>query len=460
MAVPIGHFRAAAAKVADQVFAPWRQPPVAKRSAFQPIGAPGFSGVGGYISTPEDIGVSGSYHDWVRYRIYSEQVPIIAAAMRAYQNFLERAPWRVVAAGDDGASQNAAAWLSNAIEDAEQSLLEIIRWLAMARFLGFAISEWTAIRRADGTFGITNVAPRPQPTIERWDVDDHGNLRGVYQRAPSNGREVYLPRGKIIYLADAGRSDRPDGQGLLRDIANTAETFIRCARYHGIGIATDLAGVPMIGAPLSELTAAVNRGDISQADADRILSPFKQFARNHQRNVENALIYDSEVYRDLSDREAPSAQPKFKIDFMRGAGTAHRDVLDALRDAEARIARVLSTEFLLLDGRGSGSYALSRDKTSAFAMVVDAWLRKVADAINRDLVAPLWRLNGFSEETRPWLEAGSAAVRDPVDVAAAMRDLAAAGGGLDPDDPAENVIRQQLGLPARDSLSAALDAAL
>src|SRR5690606_18061192 len=121
------------------------------------------------------------------------------------------------------AAQEAADFVESVMFDMETSWAKIARRASMYRFNGFGIQEWTAKRRDDGRIGLKDIAARPCHTITRWEIDEAtGEIRGVYQTNPQTGREIFLPRGKVIYLVDDSLTDHPEGLGLFRNLVEPA----------------------------------------------------------------------------------------------------------------------------------------------------------------------------------------------------------------------------------------------
>jgi len=100
---------------------------------------------------------------------------------------------------------------------------------------------------------------------------------------------------------------------------------------------------------------------------------------------------------------------------------------------------------LLLGGDSGGSYALSRDKTQQFGLIVDSCLKELKETYEKDFLKPLWALNGWDEDLMPTFSVEKIQYRDITEVTTALKDLAAAG--LAPDDEAINILRGILGLP-------------
>ncbi len=91
---------------------------------------------------------------------------------------------------------------------------------------------------------------------------------------------------------------------------------------------------------------------------------------------------------------------------------------------------------------------------------MDSTLTDIAEAVERDLLGALFKLNGWPVEAIPSLEPEAVQYRDIVQIAVALRDLAAAGAVLSPDDPAIDEIRALAGLSPQPEGLRELDASL
>ena len=120
----------------------------------------------------------------------------------------------------------------------------------MYRFYGFSIQEWTARRRDDGFLTFADIAPRSQRTIERWDVDEAGQVLGALQRSPQTQEEIYLPREKLLYIVDDTLNDSPEGLGLFRHLVAPSRRLKRYEQLEGFGFETDLRGIPIGRSPV------------------------------------------------------------------------------------------------------------------------------------------------------------------------------------------------------------------
>jgi len=419
------------------------------RRRVAPTKRAGVSGVatyGGYLVSNESksklIGEE-------RYKTYSEiiaNVSIVASAVRLFLNMASKAAWKVEPAEDSGDAgiENAEKLQDILFRDLSTPWHRIVRRAAMYRFYGFSIQEWTAQRRPDGSVGLFDIEPRPQNTVERWDVDEAGIVSGVIQRAPQDSREIYIPRSKLLYLVDDSLNDTPEGLGLFRHLVDPASRLQRYEQLEGIGFETDLRGIPVGRAPLGELKRAVDNGELSASDKAAAELPMRTFLENHIRGRQTAMLLDSSTYRAEDEGASPSSIYQWAVELLTGSTTAIPDIGTAIQRVTREIARVVGVEHLLLGETGAGSLALSRDKSETFALVVSSTLEELTESIDSDVVKQVAALNGWSPDTTPTLKTDAIQHRSVEEITGALKDLATAG--LQPDDPAINEVRDLLGL--------------
>lgn len=414
----------------------------------QTIGSMGTAVYGGYVESPEESAeLTGSR----KFKTYSEMLAnttIVSAGVRYFLAVMGKATWTFTPSEADTDGRFAALAEEIVTNDPATPWHRIVKRAGMYRFHGFSVQEWTARRREDGVMTFLDVSPRAQKTIERWDVDpETGEVRGVFQRIPQTGREVYLPRAKIMYVVDDSLSDSPEGLGLFRHVVKTAKRLQTLERLEGLGFETDLRGIPVGRGPFAALAAMETAGEITAAQRIMIEKPMRDFIENHLRNASSGLLLDSATYRDLSDAARPTQTPQWTVDLMKGGSTSLEPLNVAINRCNQEMARVLGVEHLLLGGDGGGgSYALSKDKSEAFFLNVNGALQEVRQAVVDDLLVTAWQLNGWPDEMMPEVEVEEVSFADVELITAALRDLAASGAPLVPGDPAVNEVRGLLGL--------------
>lgn len=424
------------------------------------IGRPGTQIYGGYVVDNE---LNRALSDRDRFRSFSNilaNCSIVGAGVRYFLNLVGGSKWSFEPSEADRDGKFADLAEQIMVDDPTTSFPRIVRRGAMYRFYGFSLQEWIMRRRADGVMTFADVAPRPQITIEQWDVDVEGNVLGVVQRNPQDSREIYLPRQKLVYLVDDSMNDSPQGFGLFRNIYQPAKTLERYEQLEGFGFETDLRGVPVGKVPYAALRKAVEDGVIEPEDAKKAVAAIESFVEKHVKNPELGLLIDSAVYETQDAEATPSSVPQFSIELLKGSSTSQPEMAKAIERKNREIARIIGVEAILLGDGDRGSHALSKDKTNQFALIIESTLDEIADQFKRDLLEPIWQTNGWPEEMMPTPKPEGVSHVAIEEATSALRDLADAGAPLTPDDPAIPEIRSRIGVPAQDPAQIAAQVAM
>jgi len=426
------------------------------------VGEGGTAIYSGYIQPKEKSTDLTGQQRWITFSEILVNVAIVGAGVRYFLNLVGKAGWKVQPSDPKNPEAvEIAKKIEDILYDMDTPWIRVVRRAAMYRFYGFSIQEWTAKLRDDGVLALKDIEPRPQPTIERWDTDETGKVIGVVQRSVQSQKEIYIPRSKCVYMVDDSISDSPEGLGLFRHITPHAKRLMRYEQLEGIGYETDLRGIPVLKAPLAFLQRLVDEKKITPQTKAQIEQPLRDFITNHVRGPETGLLLDSVPYRTTDEKGTPSSVQQFMVDLLRGDAAGLSEIADAIRRLISSIAQILGVEHLLLGQTGDrGSFALARDKTQNFFLIVDSVLRELGETLEKDVVLRVFELNGWNQELLPTLKPEPIKFRDIEQLATVLRDLAQAGAPLLPDDPAINEIRDLLGLPRIDDSLLAADAAL
>lgn len=425
------------------------------------FGSFGATVIGGYLQENEKHPKLVGREKYVTYANILANTTIVAAGTRYFLNLLTSASWKAepVEVEDEADREEAdlrAKQIEYIITHMDTPWHRVVRRAAMFRFYGFSVQEKTARRIEDGEFagviGLADVSPRPQSTIERWDVDDHGYVYGVVQRSPQTSQDIYLPRSKLVYLVDDSLNDSPEGLGLFRNVVEPAARLARYEQLEGFGFETDLRGIPVVRIPYTALQQAVEAGSLSEEDAQAAITRLESFVTKHLKNPQLGLALDSMPYTATDEAGTPSTVRQFDIDLLEGDGANFEAVGSAIDRINHEIARVLGVEQLLL-GQTRGTQALSEDKSHNFALIIDSTLLELQETMQKDIVAFIFELNGWDKKFVPNLVTDKIQHRDLMEVGQVLKDLATAGAVLSQDDPAVNAVRRQLGLPNAAPLS-------
>lgn len=416
-------------------------------------GGAGFSVHGGYLDEKE---TSGSLTGRERFRTYSQilaDTTIVASGVRYFLNLAAKTPWKARPANDTPEAKEMAEFVEKMFKEMKTPMHRVVRQAAMHRMYGFATMEWTAERMDDerGSYRVSHIENRPQWTIEQWDTDFSGRVLGVIQwpiQQPS--LRIYLPRNKLVYLCDNSFTDDPRGLGILRHVVRPVKQLRDYERLEHIGFATDMKGIPVAKAPLAEIQAAQDNGDLEEADALEITKPLRDFITNHIRGTDTGILLDSSVYAGSGEDETPIKAEKFSIELLSGGSYGHKEIAEAIERINREIARVLGVEQLLLGADSAGSLALSRDKSQAFFMVVNAALSEIKSALIADILMPIWALNNFDPELMPQLDFESVEFKDPEQISKVIKDLATSGVPIETEDPLVTELLAVVGLSPLD----------
>lgn len=428
-----------------------------KVSPYSEAGVSGTAIFGGYV---ENIERDHRLFGKERYRTAADilaNVSIVAAGLRYFLNLAAAPKWSVEPAKDQkgskdessDAAKQAAEFFQSVLDDMETSWPRIVRRSAMYRFHGFGIQEWTAKRRDDGNIGIADIESRPQHTIEQWQRDPNGAIQAVGQRSPQTGELIWLPRTKVMYLVDDSLTDSPEGMGWFRHLVDPAERVRKYLKLEGRGYERDMRGIPVGRAPLAELNkaAAQQTEEKKETYVGKRLAGIRAFLRAQSKAEDTGLLLDSSTYESITaDGTQVSAAYKWAMELLTGGAMGFTDIATAIDRLTRDMALILGVEGLLL-GNGassSGNRSLSEDKSKNLYTMVNGTLSDIAEAAERDIRDVVWKLNGFPDELKPRLKVEDASFKDAAMVAAALRDLGAAG--LAPDDPAVDDIRDLLGI--------------
>lgn len=420
-----------------------------RATANAPQGRSGTANHGGVISTRE---VSPDLLGLNRYRTYADfvtNIQIVAASTRYLLNLASKPTWSFDPANDTDEAKRLADLISRMfLLDLQTPWSRVVRRAAAYRLYGFSLQEWWTRRDDDGHLAIDDIRPRPQRSIERWDVDEYGYIHAVGQRSAHDGTLVAIPREKLLYLVDDSLDDSPEGLGLLRQVATACQRLMRYEALEGISFENDLRGMPVARIPYMYLARLVKEGKITAAERDAIVAPLEQLVRNHIMTSNMGAFIDSVTYSNEDEARAPSTVPMFSIETVRGQSPAAAAANNAIERKTWEIAQVFGTESLLLGKNGKGAFALSEDKTNNILMVVDGIVEDIIAQVRIDVVAGVFRRNAWDLKLMPQITTNASAYRNLKEITGALLQISQAGLPLQPGDPIENFVRRGMGAPA------------
>lgn len=388
-----------------------------------------------------------------KYREMRDNDSTIGASLYAVEQMLRDVKINVKPADDSEEAKAKSQFLEEVLEDMDHSLDDHISEALSFLTFGFAAFEVVYKRRegpyqtnlkkrskySDGYMGVRKIASRAQWTVNRFDVDDKtGELLGFYQDVTSGFDDNYIPsRKSILYRTTVVNGDY-SGRSILRNAYSSYERLNALQQYEAIAVERELAGIPVIELPSEYLSS--NATDDQRA----VLNQFKEIGRDLKFNEQGFLMIPSDTYPG-KDGE-PTNQKLVNVRLMSSEGTRNIDIDPVVKRYQHDIARSVLAEFIML-GSGSGSYALSKSKSDIFLRSLESYIHTIVDILNKQLVEPLWRLNGFDFKYLPKIVAGDVAPHDLKDLGGYLRNLNSAGITYADDIDIVNALLDQAELP-------------
>lgn len=421
--------------------------PIPRARPFSEQGVSGTAVYGGYViqreKSPEWIG----RQRYVTISDMAVNASIIAAGVHYFLNLIAHPRWNIEPADESAEAEKVAEYVDECLNDLTQPWSRVVRRMATFRFYGFGVQEWTAKKRKkDNRVGLLSIEPRPQHTIERWDVEEDGSVAGVWQRSPQTGVEYGIPRSKIVYLVDDVLSDSPEGVGLFRHLA---DPWTRLKQYYDLetrAFERDLRGTPIGRVPYTQINQAVAEGIITQAKAESMVEAMEKFVKLQVKQSDTAITLDSIPYfSQAADGSKVAAVQQWGLELLQGGAAGMAEVAAAIVRTQQEMARILTCENLMM-GESSGNRALAEDKSRNLYLVANAVLSDMAAAVTQDVFPALCDLNGIPEELRPKARVEDVAFKDADSVAATLQKMAQAGAVLAPDDPVIADVRSLMGV--------------
>jgi hypothetical protein len=331
---------------------------------------------------------------------------------------------------------------------------------------GFSIHAVAMGRRSDGLVVYTDIAHRPQSTIDRWfrmvEGDERTPFASVEQRV-TTGRTAELSLDECLYVVnDNGTgSDSPEGVGMLRLIAERVRRLNVFEKIEGTEVTSSMGGIPIVRAPLEEMRAALKsqvKGANDIEVAAKISAVIEQKTRSIKDFVMNRFkdasklawhILDSVTYQG-SDPNTISTVPKWGIEIVKGDLQGLPEVRAIITDDDLDIARMLGIEHVFMGGGNTkGTYDALESKLDTMGATMNAEVGLFAWIANQQVVRPLCRANGVDPDVAAPMMVPSPIFR--TDILKAVQAVTQLGlAGLPRNHPAKKAVFEGVDLPWED----------
>jgi hypothetical protein len=428
------------------------------------IGVSGLKESRGYILEEFHPALSGRKAVQV-YRQMSDNDAIIGAILFAIGNILRAAKWEAEPKDASDAAKKEAEFVESLFQDMSHTFEDFVAEVLTMLVYGWQLSEIVLKRRVgpeetdpekrskfdDGRIGIRKLAPRAQDTLLQWEMQDDGGVSGFWQvpfvTTPGKPSQIFIPIERALLFRTTSRKNSPEGVSVLRTAYRSWFYATRIEEYEAIGVERELAGLPVVSLP-----SRYFRADASDAEK-AVLESYKAIARDVKRNEQGGLVIPSDPWFDADGKPIGLSQVDIKL--LSSGGARQIDINSSVNRHQTNIARSVLADFIMLGNVGHGSFALSKNKTDLFLRACETFLNNISSVINRHLLPRIWRYNNIDPALMPEYKPGRISPVDLGELGAFLRDFAAAGGELFPDQDLENYIRDEAGLPEKSPDAAA-----
>ena len=324
----------------------------------------------------------------------------IGAVLFAIEMLMRQVEWSVQPADDSPEAAEYAMFVESCLSDMSMSwhdtLSEILTFLPY----GFSFHEIVYKRRLgpnpkdgsknsnynDGRIGWRKWPIRGQVTLDHWDFDEDGGIRGMYQRL-ANFELVYIPIEKGLLFRTTSRMNSPEGRSILLNAYRSWYFRKHIENIEGIGIERDLAGMPVAYVPWQMLTASATD------EQKQIVSVIQKIVTNIKRDEQEGIVFPV-AYDDKGNKE-------FDLKLLATGGSRQFSTNEIIDRYGLQIAMTMLADFVFLGHKGVGSFALSSNKMHFFSSALKSWLDSIAAVINAHAIPRLMILNGFPTSKSP-----------------------------------------------------------
>lgn len=352
-------------------------------------------------------------------------------------------------AADHPQGEAAAAFLSECLDDMSHTWQDFLSECVVSQLVfGFAPFEkcWKyrngkqpaggdapSSRFSDGKLGIRKLAIRAQETLDGWEMDANGGIRGMYQRAAPTFDRVFIPIEKLVLFRPRTSKGNPEGRPILRNAVRSWWFLKRLEELEAIDIERNKVGLGKMELPHDYFAKNAS------ADKKAAILQYAKMLAQIRRNENDGIVVPSE--------ETPDGKKTgFRFSLVAAPGQSNTDIAAAITRHRQSIGQVMLTQFIFLGMDRVGTEALSAELVELFSISLSVLLDSVEETLFRFVISELMELNGFPPEAWPRLKHGDVEKKDVRPMAEALLKLVD-GGLLTPDTKLEEYIRNEMRLP-------------
>lgn len=348
------------------------------------------------------------------YREMASNDAVVGAILYLAEMLTRKVEWSTKGKTDSAEDTAAAQFLTECMNDMDQSWNDTISEVISMFTYGFSFHEIVyKIRRGpdekdpkyhseytDGKIGWRNLPGRSQHSLVNWEFDERGMATAFVQKGWKNANPVTIPFERGLLFRTTANRNNPEGRSLLRNAYRSWYFKRRIEEIEGIGVERDLAGLPVLEAPEGL--------DIWNDDIPNV----PQIRQNAEALVRG-------VRRDAE--EGVLLPPGWKLTLLSSGSSRQFDTNAIINRYDNRIAITMLSDLVLIGSNSTGSFALAEAKQSMLGLALEAQLENISTTFNKTAVPKLLEMNGMSGKAE--IVAGSISSPSIKDIALLLRSM-------------------------------------
>ena len=311
------------------------------------------------------------------YREMRDNDPIIGAFMHAITQILRESRWDVKV--PEGGRAEDVAFLTDCMVSMKHSWSDFLSNILTMLTYGWSWFEIVYQRRSDNQIGWKKLAHRAQSSLERWEIDDTGEVVGLWQRPPPDYQLLYLPYRKSLHFRTEPTT--PEGRSIMRNAYRSWFFKKNIEEIEGVGLERDLTGLPKITLP-----EGINLNSEDPEVVAQVVTA-KNLVTNIRRDEQDGVIIPA----------------GWELELMSSPGQKQFNTTEIINRYNKQIAVVVLAQFVMLGMERTGSYALAKEQTDMFYLCLEGWMDGISSTINRTAIPKLFAFNGVIDRPLPYI---------------------------------------------------------
>lgn len=276
----------------------------------------------------------------------------------------------------------------------------ILNSITMAEY-GFAVSEIVLKKRLgktdnpntsslyeDGLFGIAKLAPRWQNSINKWDIDNNGNIENLYQRGDNFTNDVKIPYKKVLHFVMNGYNGNPEGESVLRGTFVSYYNKKNIERIQRETFERGFSGILDIQVPPRYLSKRNNT-----PEGMEVRRNLEAFMKNVKQGKEAGII------RPFSK--------DFAIELIQGKTGTGLDPDKMIERYNTEIVMCLLSDSFMGKSKVYQGASGEQTKTKIYKSFIGIILDEIKEQVNKKLIPMIFEINNLDEDLMPYLDYGN-----------------------------------------------------